>query len=201
MRKEKTMKHALSLLLALLFALSLLLVGCNGTTTPPEGPPSEDDPAPSELSVLMDRIGSADGYTAEMRFTWADGSEDTVTHKRDGNATYTSAFRGAPEQYTETVSDVLYVYNTETESWEYADDVDDADSFAAFFNAASYGDKNALGRYPMSANKTPAGYENVTLTIIDEGCVIFCDIVRGTERAALTLRITHIGDTAITLPD
>ena len=201
MRKETAMKRSLSLLLALLFALSLLLVGCNGTTTPPDMPPDGDTTAPSELSVLMDGINAADGYTAEMRFTWADGSEDTVTHKRDGNATYTSAFRGAPEQYTETVSGVLYVYNTVTESWEHADDVDDADSFAAFFDAASYGDKNALGRYPMSANKTPAGYENVTLTIIDEGCVIFCDIVRGTERAALTLRITNIGDTAITLPD
>ncbi len=194
------MKRNLFFLSSLLLVLSLLLVGCNGTTTPPDMPPDGEDPAPSELSVFMDGVAAADGYTAEMRFTWADGNEDTVTHKRDGNATYTSAFRGAPEQYTETVSGVLYVYNAETENWEYADRAEDADSFAAFFDAASYGAKNALGRYPMLATKTPEGYEDVTLTITDEGCVIFCDIVRGNERAALTLRITDIGKTEIALP-
>ena len=122
-----------------------------------------------------------------------------MTHKKDGNATYSSAFEGAPAQYTENVSGVLYVYTEESGKWDYAGEAAD-DSLSVFFSADSYGEKNDLGLYPMKAAKTPKGYENVALATADGGCLIYATITRGTESAALTIRLTDIGSTTVTLP-
>lgn len=135
-----------------------------------------------------------------------------ITTKVDGDKTYTSGVFGSSETYTEVKGDTVYTYAKDDDgNWKKTSEKADAskdtgmvsgDEMDVLFNSENYTQsKDDENKYFMKEDVVLDGYSEITLTIIENGCII--EGKMNSEGFVYTMKMTfsNIGSTKITLPE
>ena len=135
-----------------------------------------------------------------------------VTMKIDGNKTYTSGLFGESATYTETDGDTVYTYTqNDDEKWtktsstvtpSESDNIISDNDMSIIFDSENYTQsKDNEKKYIMNDDVTFEGFSEITLTIIEDGCIVEGKLNSDGMVCGIKMTFHKIGETSITLPE